>query len=119
MKIFSAIFYLISLSLFAFALFIASPSDLYLTLLSSKYGFFNIITTLFLTLINFTPKELFNTFKSIILSKNISQNELKYNELVINNLWKNLLFSSFVYSLLISIIYLSSSDKYILWLLFL
>jgi hypothetical protein len=106
MNIFSAIFYLTSLFLLHLSFIVAYPNFDY-KILMNEYGFFALITSLSLSLINFSLKEIIDSFKTIIFAKKVSELDFKQNELVINSIWKYIFYTSVLYSIIVSVIFLS------------
>lgn len=114
MKVFYTIFYLISLCLFGLSLITAYSDFDYNIFFNNKYGIFTLITGFSFSLISFNLREIIDSFKTIMLSRKVNESEFRKNELVIKSIWKYIFNSSILYSLIISIIFLSQPDKYIL-----
>lgn len=111
MKLFSVIFYLLSIGSIYLGILIAAPNFNY-SLLFNTYGIFSVITGIILTTINFSIKEILS-LKSLIFSNKSDYLVLKNQELIIKTIWKNIFNSGIFFLIMVSILFFSNADKYI------
>ncbi len=110
MNLFSPIFYLSSIFLALFSIYIADDRINY-NVFINYYSLLILFSGFTLTWVNFGFKEIFLSFKTVINNK-YDFDAIKKSEMVINNIWNNIFNSFFVGLIAINVILFSNPQKY-------